>query len=239
AHAQGHTDCAQRLAGHKGTGPLPSRVLSPVVRHGSNAQAGRQAAGAVGGSGTGRLRGGNGRHGPYPAGPVRGHLCGRGGDNVAARPAEPGSRGRCLFGLCRGTIAPGEIMIATSSTPMVPSGAPLDAVAEEQFLASLRRGDEQAYAVLVRQYGGRMLAVARRFLRREEDSADAVQDALVSAFRSLDSFAGNSQLWTWLHRVVVNACLMKLRSRSRHPTVSLNDLLPTFDETGHHARPVA
>jgi RNA polymerase sigma-70 factor (ECF subfamily) len=83
-----------------------------------------------------------------------------------------------------------------------------------------------------------MLAVARRFLRTEEDSADAVQEAFLSAFRSLDGFEGNSALGTWLHRIVVNVCLRRLRVRSRSREVRLDDLLPTFDENGHHTRPV-
>ena len=95
-----------------------------------------------------------------------------------------------------------------------------------------------ACEALVRQHAGRMLAVARRFLRTEEDSADAVQDAFLSAFRSLDGFEGNSALGTWLHRIVVNVCLMRLRARSRSREVRIDDLLPTFDETGHHSRPV-
>lgn len=66
-----------------------------------------------------------------------------------------------------------------------------------------------------------------------------MQDAFLSAFRSLGSFAGNSRLGTWLHRIVVNHCLMRLRRRSRRPTVPLDDLLPAFDEDGRHARPVA
>lgn len=104
------------------------------------------------------------------------------------------------------------------------------------LLAALRRGDEAACAALVQQYGGRMLAVARRFLACEQDAADAVQEAFLSAFRALDAFAGDAQLGTWLHRIVVNACLMKLRSARSRPTTSIENLLPTFDDTGHHAR---
>src|SRR5262249_34035765 len=99
-------------------------------------------------------------------------------------------------------------------------------------------GDERACEALVRQHGGRMLVVARRFLRTEEDSADAVQEAFLSAFRSLDGFEGRSAPGTWLHRIVVNVCLMKLRARSRSREVRIDDLLPTFDETAHHSHPV-
>jgi RNA polymerase sigma-70 factor (ECF subfamily) len=110
--------------------------------------------------------------------------------------------------------------------------------AEAQLLARVRAGDEEASAALVRKYGGRMLAVARRFLRCDEESADAVQDAFLAAFRCLDQFRGHSSLGTWLHRIVVNSCLMKLRVQSRGRAVPIDDLLPTFDETGHHSRPV-
>jgi RNA polymerase sigma-70 factor (ECF subfamily) len=110
--------------------------------------------------------------------------------------------------------------------------------AATQLLVHVRAGDEEASAALVRQYGGRMLAVARRFLRCEEDSADAVQDAFLAAFRSLDQFEGNSTLGTWLHRIVVNVCLTKLRAQSRRRAVPMDDLLPTCDETGHHTRPI-
>jgi RNA polymerase sigma-70 factor (ECF subfamily) len=106
------------------------------------------------------------------------------------------------------------------------------------ILARVRAGDESACEALVRQHGGRMLAVARRFLRTEEDSADAVQEAFLSAFRSLDGFEGNSALGTWLHRIVVNVCLRRLRVRSRSREVRIDDLLPTFDENGHHSGPV-
>jgi RNA polymerase sigma-70 factor (ECF subfamily) len=66
-----------------------------------------------------------------------------------------------------------------------------------------------------------------------------VQDALVSAFASIYQFRASSQLYTWLHRIVVNACLMKLRSQKRRATVSLDALLPTFDEVGNHSHPVS
>lgn len=110
--------------------------------------------------------------------------------------------------------------------------------AESSLIARLRAGDERAFEALVRDHGGAMLATARRFLGCAEDAADAVQDAFVSAFRSIHSFEGNAKVGTWLHRIVVNHALMRLRSRKRRPTVRIEDVLPTFDDTGHHSRPV-
>jgi RNA polymerase sigma-70 factor, ECF subfamily len=114
-----------------------------------------------------------------------------------------------------------------------------DAFADElELVAALRRNDSTAHELFVRQYGGRMLATARRFLPCEQDSQDAVQEAFLSAFQAIDKFEGNSTLGTWLHRILVNVCLMKIRSRSRRHESSIDDLLPTFDHSGHHARSV-
>lgn len=112
------------------------------------------------------------------------------------------------------------------------------AVGVDANLELVRIGDPSACEAFVRTHAGRMLAVARRYLKCEHDSADAVQDAFVSAFRGLASFEGASDVATWLHRIVVNACLMKLRSKARRRVVAIEELLPTFDEDGHHARPV-
>ncbi len=95
------------------------------------------------------------------------------------------------------------------------------------------------FEIFVREYAGRLLAVARRFLPHDEDAADAVQDALLSAFTSRSKFRGNSTVYTWLYRIVVNTCLMKIRSRPRATAVSVDELLPAFDEQGRHANPVA
>ena len=113
----------------------------------------------------------------------------------------------------------------------------LDPVMDESapLLAGLRRGDDHAFATLVRQHGGRMLATARRFLRDDDEAQDAVQEAFVSAARAIDGFAGDSKLSTWLHRVVVNTALMRLRSRRRRREEPIDDLLPRFDADGYHA----
>lgn len=103
--------------------------------------------------------------------------------------------------------------------------------------AALQAGDDSAFEMLVRTYGGRMLTVARRLLGNDEDAQEAVQDAFLSAFKALPAFDGRSKLSTWLHRIVVNAALMKLRTRKRRPEQSIDDLLPTFKPDGHQAVP--
>jgi len=103
---------------------------------------------------------------------------------------------------------------------------------ELQMLAQLRAGDDDAFELVVQLYGGRMLATARRFLNNEHDAQDAVQEAFVSAFRALDKFNGEAKLSTWLHRIVVNAALLQLRSKKCRGEQPIDKLLPHFDHEG-------
>ncbi|MDP9393402.1 MAG: RNA polymerase sigma factor SigM [Actinomycetota bacterium] len=91
-------------------------------------------------------------------------------------------------------------------------------------------GDPDAFAVLVRRHRDRLWAVALRTLGDPDEAADAVQDALVSAFRATAPgssgaarFRGDAAVTTWLHRVVVNACLDRVRRRAARPAVPLPD----------------
>ena len=108
-----------------------------------------------------------------------------------------------------------------------------------QLLARLRRGEDEAFEQLVRQHTGRLLSVARHLLGNEHDAQDAVQDAFLSAFKAIGQFTGTAKLSTWLHRIVVNAALMKLRSRRRKHEESIEDLLPQFDAEGEWSSQVA
>ena len=105
---------------------------------------------------------------------------------------------------------------------------------EPALVAALREGQEWAFEALIRTYGGRLLAVARRICGNEEDARDVLQSAYLNAFRSLRTFEGSCQLSTWLHRIVVNTALMRLRSKRRKPEDSIEALLPAFQEDGHH-----
>jgi RNA polymerase sigma-70 factor (ECF subfamily) len=111
--------------------------------------------------------------------------------------------------------------------------------AESQLLLRLRSGEEAAYADFVRNHMPRFLAVARRLLGNDEDARDAVQDAFLSALKGLGSFSEGSRLSTWLHRIVVNVCLMKIRSRKSKKETSIEHLLPTFLPDGHSREPAA
>ncbi len=104
---------------------------------------------------------------------------------------------------------------------------------EREWIEALRRGEEAAFERLVRENSGRLLAVSRRILRNPDDANEAVQEAFLQAFRAIDRFEGDSLLSTWLHRITVNACLLRLRHAKRHPETPIEELLPRFDDTGH------
>lgn len=113
-----------------------------------------------------------------------------------------------------------------------------DIMSEQSLVSALRAGRDDAFETLVRLYMARLLAVARRFLKNEEDARDAVQDAFISAFRSIQKFEAGAKLSTWLHRIVVNSALMRLRTKRRHPEEEIDGLLPAFADDGHHLKEV-
>lgn len=102
------------------------------------------------------------------------------------------------------------------------------------LLARLRDGDADAYERWVRESAPRVLRVVRRLLRNEQDAQDVTQDAFFSAFKHLEGFDGSSRLSTWLHRIAVNAALMRLRAKRRRPEESIEERLPRFDADGEH-----
>ena len=85
-------------------------------------------------------------------------------------------------------------------------------------------GDRTAFGALVHRHRDRLWAVALRTMGDREDAADALQDALLSAYRAAGRFRGDSAVTTWLHRIVVNACLDRIRRQKVRPTVPLPEI---------------
>ncbi len=117
--------------------------------------------------------------------------------------------------------------------PAAPVDGPDDGRADGRaddaaLLAAHVAGDPDAFGELVRRHQDRLWSVALRTTADPEDASDALQDAMVSAYRNAASFRGDSAVTTWLHRIVVNACLDRMRRRRARPTVPL----PEEDEPG-------
>ena len=97
---------------------------------------------------------------------------------------------------------------------------------DAELIAAHAAGDQHAFNEIVRRHRDRMWAVALRTMRDPEEAADALQEAFISAFRAASSFRAESQVTTWLHRIVVNACLDRIRRRAARPTVPLPETGP-------------
>jgi RNA polymerase sigma-70 factor, ECF subfamily len=104
---------------------------------------------------------------------------------------------------------------------------------DAELLALHTSGDPDAFGEIFRRHKDKMWAVAIRTTRDPEMASDAVQDAFLNAFRRAESFRGTAQVSTWLHRIVVNACLDRLR-RVR-PTADLADHDPVEPRDHHHS----
>lgn len=117
--------------------------------------------------------------------------------------------------------------MASSQDPQPPeppaSGA---SPSDDELVARARARDLAAFEQLIDRHEERLYRVAMRLLRNEHDAREVLQDALLSAWQNLDSFAGRAQFGSWIYRVTVNAALMLLRTRRRRPTVSVEDLAP-------------
>ena len=100
---------------------------------------------------------------------------------------------------------------------------------EAALLLHLRSGDQPATERFVREHAGWMLALAQRYVRDASLAEDCVQEAFLQAFRSIGEFEGRSALKSWLHRIVINTALMKLRSRRCAVEQPVDDILPHID----------
>ncbi|TPQ20421.1 RNA polymerase sigma factor SigM [Streptomyces sporangiiformans] len=102
-------------------------------------------------------------------------------------------------------------------------GAGYNGASDQDLLARHVEGDPEAFGELVRRHRDRLWAVALRTLGDREEAADAVQDALVSAYRAAHTFRGQSAVTTWLHRITVNACLDRARKAASRKTSPVDD----------------
>jgi RNA polymerase sigma-70 factor (ECF subfamily) len=107
-----------------------------------------------------------------------------------------------------------------------PSGAAAQ-LSDEILVDRARTKDEAAFEELVNRYEDKLYRLAMRFVRNETDAQEILQDAFLSAWRNLPTFEGRAQFGSWMYRVTVNAALMLLRSRNRHPEVGVDEVEPT------------
>jgi RNA polymerase sigma-70 factor (ECF subfamily) len=159
---------------------------------------------------------------------------GRPGD--ATEPQQPGSTGT-------GQPLPArrEAAADAASRGAIPAAQARAASSDSDLLKMHVEGDPEAFGELFLRHRDRLWAVAVRTLADPEDAADALQEAMISAFRRAASFRGESAVTTWLHRIVVNACLDRMRRRSARPEVAGGDerLLDVLASSDYGSDPAA
>src|SRR5262249_43708623 len=101
--------------------------------------------------------------------------------------------------------------------------ASVDYQDDRAAVMAAQKGDAAAFAWLVRRHQRRAVALAIGILRDREDARDACQEAFLRAYRALDRFDGEAQFSTWLHRILVNLCIDRLR-RPAHGVVALEEV---------------
>ncbi len=109
---------------------------------------------------------------------------------------------------------------------------------DEKIIEGLAKKKEWAVEALVDKYYGRIFNLAMSILRNESDAEEITQDVFMTVYEKIESFKGDSALYSWMYRICVNACLMRLRSKKRSESVSIEDFMPVFTEEGRHASEV-
>lgn len=103
------------------------------------------------------------------------------------------------------------------------------------LLEELRKGAPQAAEMLFDRFHGKIYSLAMSILKNESDAEEAAQDVFLTVVQKAHTFKGNSALYSWIYRICVNTCLMRLRGKRRGETVSIEDFMPVFTEDGMHA----
>ena len=139
-----------------------------------------------------------------------------------ARLSQPGGPGEQEKRRIRTAANPDANSRPDSATqPNAPADA--EAPSDAELLSRHAACDRDAFGELFRRHRDRLWAVAVRTLGDPEEAADALQDAMIAAFRKADGFRGESAVATWLHRIVVNAALDRMRRRAARPATACQD----------------
>ncbi len=118
-------------------------------------------------------------------------------------------------------------------------GMPAERLLDDNvLLAELRKGSPEAVEALFDRFHGKIYGLAMSILKNESDAEEATQDVFMTVFRKAFTFKGDSALYSWIYRICVNACLMRLRGKKRSETVSIEEFMPVFTDEGMHANPV-
>jgi RNA polymerase sigma-70 factor (ECF subfamily) len=99
-----------------------------------------------------------------------------------------------------------------------------------EVVNQFKAGDALAFEEIIARYESKVMSLALRFTRNQEDAEEVMQDVFTTVYRKIDGFRGQSAFSSWLYRIVVNAAFMKLRKRKQSQTVSIDDLSPAIKQ---------
>lgn len=104
---------------------------------------------------------------------------------------------------------------------------------DEELLRQIhRKGDEPALEELLRRHRGKIYGLSVRMLRNPHDAEEVLQDVALTIFQKAGTFQGRSAVSSWIYRITMNGCLMKLRKRPKVPAIPLEGLGPAMNEEG-------
>lgn len=108
---------------------------------------------------------------------------------------------------------------------------------ERTIIERVLAGDDRAFRALAERHQARAMTLAVRMLKNREDAEEALQDAFLRAYRSLDRFKLHSSFATWLYRIIFNVCSTRLRGRSSEVRVDVDEQIDMIGESDDRDRP--
>ena len=103
---------------------------------------------------------------------------------------------------------------------------------EEALVRDLQNGNLEAYDKIVSIYQKKIYGLSFNLTRNQMDAQDVTQEVLLTLFRKINLFQGKSAFSSWVYRITVNACYMRLRNKKKEPNVSIDELMPSFNSAG-------
>jgi len=103
-------------------------------------------------------------------------------------------------------------------------------ISDVALVDEFKAGDLEAFEEIIARYESKVMNLALRFTRNQEDAEEVMQDVFTTVYRKIEGFRGQSAFSSWLYRIVVNAAFMKLRKRKQSQTVSIEDLAPAIKQ---------
>ena len=105
---------------------------------------------------------------------------------------------------------------------------------EEELVRKLQEGNFEVFDELAQLYQKKIYALSFNLTRNPMDAQDVTQEVLLTLFKKINTFQGKSAFSSWVYRITLNATYMKLRSKKKEQSISLDDLLPSYNGAGFH-----